>query len=109
MTIKRITISVPASIAKRIKDAAGKIPVSTWVTERIEEHLEQEELDRLFEEFYRDVNPSPESVREADAMFLRLTGKLSRRAALSPAAQRSARVARGGRTPTRKRSGRGVA
>lgn len=75
MPIKRITISVPESVAKRIKKAAGKVPVSTWLTQRIEEHLDQEELDRLFEEFYRDVKPSPKSVREADAMFERLTGK----------------------------------
>lgn len=75
MPKKRITISVPESVAKRIKKAAGNVPVSTWLTERIEEHLEQAELDRLFEEFYRDVSPSAESVREADAMFERLTGK----------------------------------
>lgn len=75
MPIKRITISVPAEVAKRIKRAAGRVPVSAWVTERLEEHLDQAELDRLFEEFYRDVNPSPASVRAADAMFERLTGK----------------------------------
>lgn len=75
MSSKRITISVPAEVAKRIKQAAGRVPVSTWVTERIAEHLDQEELDRLFAEFYRDVKPAPASVREADAMFERLTGK----------------------------------
>ncbi|MBA2514434.1 MAG: hypothetical protein H0V26_08920 [Solirubrobacterales bacterium] len=62
-------------MANRIKKAAGKTPVSAWLTERIVEHLEQGHLDALFDEFYRDVNPSPESVREADAMFERLTGR----------------------------------
>ncbi|MBI1946404.1 MAG: hypothetical protein HYS27_11945 [Deltaproteobacteria bacterium] len=81
MSITRITISVPEQIAKRIKRAAGKVPVSTWVTEKLEEQLRQEELDALFEEFYLDVNPSPASVREADAAFERLTGRRPRRGA----------------------------
>ncbi|MBK8593320.1 MAG: hypothetical protein IPN77_30250 [Sandaracinaceae bacterium] len=36
MTIKRITISVPSEVAARIKKAAGKTPVSAWVTGVIE-------------------------------------------------------------------------
>lgn len=80
MSITRITISVPEKIAKRIKRAAGNVPVSTWVTERLEEHLEQTKLDQLFEQFYRDVNPSRDSVREADAIFERLTGRRPGRA-----------------------------
>ena len=79
MSIKRITISVPEGTAKRIKRAAGKVPVSAWLTEKIEEQLRQQELDALFEAFYLDVNPSPASVREADALFEQLTGHRPRR------------------------------
>jgi hypothetical protein len=80
MSVKRITISVPVATAKRIKRAAGKVPVSAWVTKKIEEQLQQQELDALFEKFYEDVNPSPESVREADLLFERLTGRPPRNA-----------------------------
>ncbi len=73
MSIRRITISVPEDVAKRIKRAAGERPVSAWVTERLAEHLEQAELDRLFADFYRDVAPSAKSTRDADRMFERLT------------------------------------
>ncbi len=72
MTIRRITISVPEEVAKRIKKAAGPTPVSSWVTSVIEEHLDDAELERLWREFYRDVNPRGAAVRRADAMFQRL-------------------------------------
>lgn len=73
MAIRRITISVPEDVARRLKKAAGSTPVSTWVTERLEEHLDDAELERQWQEFYRDVNPSREDSRRADAMFNRLT------------------------------------
>jgi hypothetical protein len=75
MTIRRITISVPEEVATRIKRAAGKKPVSTWVTDLVEEHLDDATLERQWEEFYRDVSPKPAEVRKADAMFKRLTGR----------------------------------
>jgi len=73
MTIRRITISVPEEVATRIKKAAGGKPVSTWVTDLVEEHLDDATLDRQWEEFYRDVSPKPAEVRKADAIFKRLT------------------------------------
>jgi hypothetical protein len=81
MSIRRITISVPTRIANRVKKAAGKQPVSTWLTELIEDHLEEAELERQWLEFYRTVAPAREATRRADAMFTRLTKPRRRRAA----------------------------
>jgi len=71
MAIRRITISVPEQVAARIKKAAGSTPVSAWVTSLIEDHLDDTELDRLWQEFYRDVNPGREARRKADAIMKR--------------------------------------
>ena len=78
MTIRRITISVPAEVARRIKKAAGKKPVSAWVTDVIEERLDDAELDRQWDEFYRDVNPGPRAEAKAKKILRALT-KPSRR------------------------------
>ena len=81
MGIKRITISVPAEVAARIKKAAGGTPISAWVTDRIEEHLEDAELDRMWTEFYEDVAPTREDTRAAAAIFKRLAKPPRRRGA----------------------------
>lgn len=60
MSIKRITISVPEDLADRVKEVAGDEPVSTWVTELIEQELDYEEADRLWEEYMAEVGPIPE-------------------------------------------------
>lgn len=73
MAITRITISVPEEVAKQIRKAAGKNPVSTWVTNVIEERLDDAELDRQWEAFYRDVNPGPRAEREAKRILEKLT------------------------------------
>ncbi len=71
MSVTRITISVPEKVAKRIKKAAGASPVSTWVTNLVEQHLDDAELDRLWEEFYREVNPGRAATRRAEAIMKR--------------------------------------
>lgn len=81
MAIRRITLSVPEQVAARIKKAAGKKAVSAWVTELIEEHLDDQELERKWAEFYRAVRPSPADERRADATFKRLVGTKPRRGA----------------------------
>jgi len=81
MSIKRITISVPNALAGRIKKAAGNVPVSAWVSDALEERLNEEELERQWEAFYRDVNPSRRDVAIADGMFKRLTKRGGRRGA----------------------------
>ena len=78
MPIKRITISVPEDVARRIKKAAGKTPVSSWVTDVIEARLDDAELDRHWEEFYRDVDPGPRAEEKARKILHALT-KPSRR------------------------------
>jgi hypothetical protein len=45
---------VPAATASRIKKAAGAIPVSAWVTDVIEEHLNEVELERQWQAFRQD-------------------------------------------------------
>lgn len=81
MSIRRITLSVPERIAVRIKNAAGATPVSAWVTQLIEEHLDDVELERRWRELYRDVAPTREDVRRAEAKFKRLVGPARRRRA----------------------------
>ena len=81
MSIRRITISVPARTAARIKKAAGRVPVSAWVTGLIEEHIEHAELERLWQEFYESVRPQAADTKKADAMFKRLTKGLGRTSA----------------------------
>ncbi len=81
MSIKRITISVPRDTAARIKKAAGGMPVSAWVTEIVEERLEDRELERLWQNFYKTVRPQPADIRRADAIFERLTKRRRRKTA----------------------------
>jgi hypothetical protein len=81
MSIRRITISVPAETAARIRKAAGRTPVSAWVTEVIEERLDDAELERLWQEFYQSVRPRRADARRADAIFKRLTKAPRRKSA----------------------------
>jgi hypothetical protein len=81
MSIRRITISVPQEVAGRIKKAARPKPVSVWVTDLIEQHLDQAALDRQWEAFCRDVAPTAAQSRRADRLFRKLTRKPSRRGA----------------------------
>ena len=73
MSIRRITVSVPDRVAARIKKAAGAVPVSAWVTGVIQERLDEEELERLWQSFYRSVRPTREDTRRAESIFRRLT------------------------------------
>ena len=81
MSIRRITLSVPERIAVKIKNAAGTTPVSAWVTQLIEDHLNDLELELRWREFYRDVAPTREDVRRAEAKFKRLVGPARHRRA----------------------------
>ncbi|HVJ14662.1 MAG TPA: hypothetical protein VM686_04450 [Polyangiaceae bacterium] len=81
MSIKRITISVPTAVATRIKKAAGTKPVSAWVTDVIEEHLDDAELERQWQAFYREVKPSQRDVQRAEAIFKRASRPGRRRGA----------------------------
>jgi len=81
MSIKRITISVPDDTAARIKKAAGSMAVSAWVTEVVEDRLEDAALERLWREFYQSVRPRRDDMRRADAIFDRLTKRRRRKTA----------------------------
>jgi hypothetical protein len=81
MAVRRITLSVPEAVARRIKKAARGKPVSAWVTGVIEEHLDDTELERQWGAFCRDVNPSAADARRASALHERLTKPGRRRGA----------------------------
>ncbi|MBK6697244.1 MAG: hypothetical protein IPG50_34410 [Myxococcales bacterium] len=81
MSIRRITISVPSDVAARIKKAAGASPVSAWVTELIEEHLDEQELARRWDEFCREVAPTRSETRRAGELYKRLVKQPKRRRA----------------------------
>jgi hypothetical protein len=55
--------------------------VSAWVTEVVEERLEDREMERLWRDFYKAVRPRRNDIRRADALFDRLTRRRRRRAA----------------------------
>jgi len=74
MSIKRITISVSSDVEGRIRKAAGRTPVSAWVTNVIEERLNDAELQRQWQQFYQEVNPSRQDVRRATSVLKRLIG-----------------------------------
>lgn len=79
MAIKRITLSVPVDVARKIKKAARSRPVSEWVTEVIEERLTQEEASAFIEKFYADVAPTADDVARGKAKFDRMTRSPKRR------------------------------
>jgi hypothetical protein len=81
MSIKRITISVSSDVAGRIRKAAGKTPVSAWVSDVLEERLDDTELERQWQQFYQDVKPSRQDVRRAETTLKRLTKRPARRGA----------------------------
>lgn len=81
MAIKRITISVPEALAKKIKKAAGDKPVSAWVTELVEERLDDAELEQLWKKLYAEAKPTAADERWAEAAFERTTKARKRGAA----------------------------
>lgn len=82
MATKRITVSVPAEIATRIKRAASRSrSVSEWVTIAVTRTLEEEELGQRFLEFCDGVKATPAQEKQAKASFDRIAqGKQSTRA-----------------------------
>jgi hypothetical protein len=82
MAIERITISVPKETAAKIRKAAGDQPVSAWLTNLVEEHLEDDELERLWQEFVRDVGPPTAAEKKrVDGIMKRITKPRRRRRA----------------------------
>jgi hypothetical protein len=81
MSTRRITISVPTKVAARMKKAAGDASVSAWVTGLIEERLNDAELERQWNEFYKSIHFRPEDVRRAEAILRGLRKPRRKRAA----------------------------
>lgn len=73
MATKRITVSVPAEIATRIKRAAGRShSVSEWVTSAVTRTLEEQDVRRRFLEFCDSVKATPAQETQAKASFDRI-------------------------------------
>ena len=70
-----------SEVAGRIRKAAGKTPVSAWVSDVIEERLHDAELEQQWQQFYQDVNPSRQDIRRAETTLKRLTKRPARRGA----------------------------
>jgi hypothetical protein len=79
MSIARVTLSVPKHVAARLKKAAGAKPVSAWVTELIEEHLDQADLEAQFRAFCARHAPTRAEEARAHDIVARVRGKQSSR------------------------------
>jgi len=73
MSARRITVSVPEAVAQRLKKAAGKTPVSTWLTGLIQDHLDERELEAKWDAFYEGVNPDANAQRKAEKILTHAT------------------------------------
>ena len=80
MPIRRVTISMPEKLARRVEKAAGKQPVSAWIRAFVERHLEELEYERLWQEHYAKLAIT-DTERERAAAILERAGKRRRRAA----------------------------
>lgn len=79
MSTRRLTVSVPEATAKKLKKAALGRSVSSWVTEVIEEKLDESRLEQEWRELYEDVAPTAADRKKADAMFAELVRPRRRR------------------------------
>lgn len=52
-----------------------------WVTDLIEAHLDDAELERMWQEFYAAVHPARKNVKRAEALRERLTSSRRRKGA----------------------------
>jgi len=81
MPITRVTISMPSALARKVKRAAGKQPVSAWLTELVEERLTRRELDQMWSAHVASFAFTAAETREARRRLSRLTRPKRRRAA----------------------------
>lgn len=69
MAIKRVTVSLPAEIADRLRAEAGGRSVSAYVAELISERLEDTELDALWRAYLDEVGLSADDIDAADRVL----------------------------------------
>ena len=79
MSTRRVTVSVPEATAKKLKRATAGRSVSSWVTELIEEKLDESRLEQEGRALYAEVDPSPADRKKADALFSELVRPRRRR------------------------------
>jgi hypothetical protein len=71
MTVARIAVSLDAELAKAVRRAAGKEPISAWVADALERKLRSEGLLRVVAEFERENGPFTEAELRAAEETLR--------------------------------------
>jgi hypothetical protein len=81
MPITRVTISMPSELARKVKKAAGKKPVSAWLTELVDEHLSAQDLEGAWERYIADMAFTQRETEHARARLDRLLKRRRRRAA----------------------------
>lgn len=67
--IKRVTISLPEEIADRLRADAGDRSVSAHVAELISRHLEDAELDEMWQSYLGDVGLTADDIAAADRLL----------------------------------------
>lgn len=81
MTITRVTISMPKELAAKVKKAAGKKPVSAWLTEMVQDRLGEQDLERVWNEYFAEMTFTKRETRDARDRLDRLTKRKRKRAA----------------------------
>ncbi len=69
MAIKRVTISLPEDLAGRLRADAGDRSVSAHVAAIIAHHLEDRDLDALWQAYLDEVDLSPADIAGADRLL----------------------------------------
>jgi hypothetical protein len=69
MATTRVTISLPADLVAKLKVEAGERSMSAYVAALIQEHLEEAELERLWQAYLADVGVTADDIATADQVL----------------------------------------
>jgi hypothetical protein len=75
MTVARLAVSLDAALARAIRLAAGKEPISAWLADAAERKLRAEGLLRVVAEFEAENGPFTAAERRASERRLTRTTK----------------------------------
>ena len=78
MTVARIAVSLDAELAKAVRRAAGKEPISAWVADALERKLRSQGLREVVADFERHEGAFTEAELRAAAETLRRSPKRRR-------------------------------
>jgi hypothetical protein len=75
MATTRVTVSLPADLVAKLKVEAGERSMSAYVAALIQEHLEDAELERLWQAYLDDVGVTSDDIATADQVLNELLAK----------------------------------